>query len=215
MSGAARREGSGGPVACKGSGRVILREGFAEGHRAAVARLFWEAFGDKLRLPLGDAARATAYVARALDPDHAMTAAGGEEGALLGAAGIKTASGGLLRGRTADLRAVYGPLGALWRGAALALYDRPVEPGVLLMDGLFVAPEARGRGVGTRLLHAVAARARAEGYGEVRLDVVDGNRARDLYERQGFRAVGRIEAGWLGPALGFQSATTMRLALAG
>lgn len=180
-------------------------------HRAEAARLFWEAFGPKLRLPLGDAARAVAFVERALDPLHAVSAV--EGGRLLGVAGLKTEAGGLLRGRHADLATVYGRWGALWRGAALALYDRPVEPGTLLMDGLFVAPEARGRGVGTRLLLAVAERARAEGRREVRLDVVDGNRARGLYEREGFRAVGRIEAGWLGPLLGFHGATTMRLAL--
>ena len=182
--------------------------GFAPEHRAEVARLFWEAFGAKLRLPLGDAARAVAFVERALDPSHAISAT--EGGALLGVAGIKTEAGGLLRSRGADLSAVYGPLGALWRGAALALYERPVEPGTLLMDGLFVAPAARGRGVGTRLLAAVAERARAEGCAEVRLDVVDGNRARALYEREGFRPAGRVEAGWLGPLMGFRGATTMR-----
>lgn len=187
---------------------VRVAPGLALEHREEAARLFWEAFGPKLRLPLGDAERAVAFVARALDPDHAICAT--ESGALLGVAGLKSESGGLLRGRHADLAAVYGRWGALWRGAALALYDRPVEPGVLLMDGLFVAPQARGRGVGTQLLLAVAERAREEGRAEVRLDVVDGNRARALYEREGFRAVGRIEAGWLGPLLGFHGATTMR-----
>ena len=185
--------------------------GLAPEHRAEAARLFWEAFGEKLRLPLGDRVRAVAYVERALDPGHALCAT--EGGALLGVAGLKTGTGGLLSGRHADLAAVYGPWGALWRGAALALYDRPAEPGVLLMDGLFVAEAARGRGVGTRLLAAVAERARIEGRVEVRLDVVDGNRARALYEREGYRATGRIEPGWLGPLLGLRGATTMRLTL--
>lgn len=188
---------------------VRIAPGLAPEHRGEAARLFWDAFGPKLRLPLGDADRAVAFVARALDSGHAISAT--EGGALLGVAGLKTGAGGLLRGRRSDLASVYGLWGALWRGAALALYDRPVEPGVLLMDGLFVAPQARGRGVGTRLLLAVAERAREEGHAEVRLDVVDGNRARALYEREGFRAMGRIEAGWLGPLLGFHGATTMRL----
>ena len=188
--------------------RPRIAAGFAPEHRGEVARLFWEAFGEKLRLPLGDATRAVAYVERALDPDHAISAT--EGGALLGVAGLKTRAGGLLRGRHADLAAVYGQWGALWRGAVLSLYDRPVERGALLMDGLFVAEGARGRGVGTALLDAVSERARAEGCAEIRLDVVDGNPARALYEREGFRVAGRIEAGWLGPLLGFRGATTMR-----
>ena len=191
-----------------------VRPGLAAHLRPAAAALFCEAFGDKLRLPLGDGARGVAFVERALDPAHAISAVDGA-GRLLGVAGVKTHAGGLLRGRHADLAAVYGHLGGLWRGAALSLYDRPVEPGVLLMDGLFVASPARGRGVGTRLLAAVADRARQEGCGEVRLEVIDGNRARTLYDRFGFRAAGRVEPGWLGPLLGFRGATTMRLALAG
>ena len=193
---------------------ATVAPGLAPHLRPEAAALFWEAFGDKLRLPLGAPPRAVAFVERALDPARAISAVGGA-GALLGVAGVKTSTGGLLAGRRADLASVYGPLGALWRGAALSLYDRPVEPGVLLMDGLFVAAAARGRGVGTRLLGAVTERARAEGCREVRLEVVDGNRARGLYDRFGFRAAGRTEAGWLGPVLGFRGATTMRLAVAG
>jgi GNAT superfamily N-acetyltransferase len=125
-------------------------------------------------------------------------------------AGIKTRSSGLVAGRPGDLAAVYGPFGAIWRGAILALFERPVEDGVMLMDGLFVAEGARGRGVGTALLAAVEERARAEGCAEVRLDVVDGNRARALYEREGFRETARFEAGLLGLVLNFPGATTMR-----
>lgn len=191
---------------------VTIRPGFPERHRELVARLFCEAFGDKLRLPLGPPERAARYAALALDPAHAI-AATDASGALLGCAGIKTEEGGLLAGRHADLAAVYGPVGAIWRGFLLMLFDRPAEPGVMLMDGLFVAPEARGRGVGTRLLAAVAERARAEGHRELRLDVVDGNRARALYDRTGFEPSGRIEPGWLAPLLGFRGATTMRLRL--
>ena len=78
------------------------------------------------------------------------------------------------------------------------------------MDGIFVAPEARGQGVGTGLLDAVAAEAQRRGYAEVRLDVVEGNdRARALYEREGFRAVATQSTGVLRHVFGFRSATTM------
>ena len=208
----ARRPGALRPLRLVRAVTLRIAPGFAEEHRAEVARLFWEAFGDKLRTPLGDADRAVAYIARSLDPAHAISAA--EDGRLIGVAGIKTRSHGLLAARRSDLLDVYGPLGALWRGALLAFYDRPVERGVMLMDGLFVAPRARGRGVGTTLLEAVSERAWAEGCCELRLDVVDGNRARTLYERRGFSPAGRIEPGWLGPILGVKGATTMRRPIA-
>jgi ribosomal protein S18 acetylase RimI-like enzyme len=82
------------------------------------------------------------------------------------------------------------------------------------MDGLFVAPEARSRGVGTRLLDAIAEEARLRGYREVRLDVVDENtRARALYERVGYRAVASHSTGVLRYVFRFRAATVMVLRL--
>ena len=54
-----------------------------------------------------------------------------------------------------------------------------------------VDPDCRGRGIGTALLDALIARARVLGLRAVSLSVEDGNRARALYERAGFRVVGR------------------------
>jgi GNAT superfamily N-acetyltransferase len=56
------------------------------------------------------------------------------------------------------------------------------------LDDLFVAPEARGRAVGSRLLDAVAAEGRRRGWSLVRWLTADDNyRARTLYDRVGKR----------------------------
>lgn len=63
-----------------------------------------------------------------------------------------------------------------------------------------VAPEYQGRGVGTALLAALLEEAAARGCREVFLDVrADNDRARALYERFGFEAVGR-RAGYYQPS---------------
>lgn len=49
-----------------------------------------------------------------------------------------------------------------------------------------VVPEARGRGIGTRLMSALAERARQSGFKALSLSVEDGNRSVDLYERAGY-----------------------------
>jgi len=128
----------------------------------------------------------------------------------LGVAGFKTVDGALVGGTFGDMARVYGWAGAAWRVALLAALERDTENVRFLMDGIFVAPEARGQGVGTGLLDAVAAEAQRRGYAEVRLDVVEGNdRARALYEREGFRAVATQSTGVLRHVFGFRSATTM------
>lgn len=54
-----------------------------------------------------------------------------------------------------------------------------------------VMPAHRGRGVGSALLVALIKEATVRGYRAISLSVEDGNRARLLYERVGFDAVGR------------------------
>jgi ribosomal protein S18 acetylase RimI-like enzyme len=92
----------------------------------------------------------------------------------------------------------------------LAPLERDVEPETLLMDGIFVAEQGRGKGVGTALLRGVKSIAHARGCRQVRLDVIDTNpHARRLYEREGFCEVHIRRTGPLRLLYGFRSATTM------
>jgi ribosomal protein S18 acetylase RimI-like enzyme len=188
---------------------IVIEQGFPDADRDRIAALYWEAFGEKLGRAMGPRPKALQFFAGALNPGHAICARD-SDGALLGVAGFKTPDGALVGGTVRDMARVYGWIGAIWRIALLAMLERDVENARFLMDGIFVAPEARGRGVGTELLAAVAAEARRRGYAEVRLDVVEGNdRARALYEREGFRAVATQSTGVLHHVFGFRSATTM------
>lgn len=57
------------------------------------------------------------------------------------------------------------------------------------IEDLFVNPDYRSRGVGSRLLDAVENLVRQQGYSRVGLDVgVENVRARSLYERRGYQA---------------------------
>lgn len=186
-----------------------IGQGFEEHERARIAALYWEAFGAKLGRVLGPRPRALRFIDHALDPAHALCARapGGE---LLGVAGFKTARGALVLGGPKALRAAYGPVGAVWRAGLLNLLESDVDNARFLVDGIFVAPETRGRGVGSRLIEALAQEARARGHDEIRLEVVDENiRARALYERRGFVAAGRRPAGPLRLVFGFRATTTM------
>lgn len=65
-------------------------------------------------------------------------------------------------------------------------------PGSLYISGLALRPDFRNRGVGTELLGRALGRARELGLGQVSLLVFEANQgAVRLYERHGFREVGR------------------------
>ena len=182
--------------------------GLPDALRPAAAGLYWEAFGAKLGRVMGPEARALSYLTRIMRADHVLVALEGDR--LLGLAGFRTPEASFAVGGPEDLAAVYGVVGGAWRGWLMARLASEVDNENFLLDGLCVAPEARGQGVGTALMAAIAAEARARDYPGVRLDVVEDNRrARALYRRLGYDEVRRQGIGWLAPIFGFSGAVTM------
>ncbi len=183
--------------------------GFPENRRQEAAHLFWQAFAGKLGKVLRPEDKALRFVGQILDPAFAISAVG-RDGTLLVMAGFKTGDGALVGGDLGHLTAVYGAIGGLWRGVLLSLLEREPEADCLLMDGIFVAASARGKGVGSALLDAVGKEAARRGLARVRLDVIDTNpRARALYERAGFKCVSEQKTGPFKWLFGFSSAARM------
>jgi GNAT superfamily N-acetyltransferase len=191
------------------SASISIEQGLRADHRDAAAALFWEAFKGKLMPVMKPEAKALAFLRRAIDPSHAISAVS-ERGDLLGIVGFKTTEGGFVGGGLSEMSKVYGPVGGFWRGLLLSVLERPVEAGTLLMDGIFVSASARGQGVGTMLLDAVRVKAIEFGLARIRLDVIDSNpRARALYERRGFVAQDTSETGLFRHVFGFRASTRM------
>ena len=66
--------------------------------------------------------------------------------------------------------------------------------GTAALTALWVAPAARGRGVGEALVNVVLEWAKEAGYEQVMLWVVEGNTAAEsLYRRTGFRRTGSVQ----------------------
>jgi len=179
-----------------------IRSGFDEKHRLPAAELYMDAFGSKIGGILGRGHRGQAFIASMLQSSHAISA------------GFKTDQGSFVGGELSDLTSYYGWFGGVWRGLTLSVLERETEAGCLLMDGICVSKEARGKGIGTALLDAISEMAKERGLREVRLDVIDSNpRAKALYTRRGFVEGKTTQMGPLKYVFGFKSATTMRLAV--
>lgn len=65
----------------------------------------------------------------------------------------------------------------------------PADATTFYVSRIELAPEVQGRGVGTTLLRLLVERAQQAGSSAVELDVLELNRARELYERLGFEVV--------------------------
>lgn len=198
---------------------VVIRRGLPQGLRDAGAVLFDEAFGSKLSMALPDHDKRLAFLARTFSASHIVVALRGDE--LVGMVGL-SASEGRFRGglmdiswdprRASDLLGVVGAIRAVV--GLLAVAHKP-ERGELRVDGIAVSPEARGMGIGTRLLEEVATIAREDGFRWVRLDVVDVNpRAQALYERVGYRVTEVQSFRYMRRLVGYGGMTSMELTVA-
>jgi [ribosomal protein S18]-alanine N-acetyltransferase len=93
---------------------------------------------------------------------------------------------GLLRRSDADLFVAEVDGGVVGYAVAWAVLDQGE------LGNVAVAPAWRGRGLGARLVEIVIARSAERGVRELFLEVrLSNTRARHLYDRQGFRPVGR------------------------
>lgn len=195
------------------SSDLTITRGFPAGLRSQVASLYDSAFGPKLAIAIPDSARRLDILEAAFDPACSLAALSGQR--VLGVAGFRTPDRAFTSGiRPKLLHERLGLAGAIRATVILALFERKLSPGELLMDGIAVSPDARGRGVGTRLLEELKLFAAQEGFLTIRLDVIDTNEgARRLYERLGFIATKTSHFRWLRWLLGFSAATTLEYRL--
>lgn len=188
---------------------IAVHKGLPPHLRPAAIALYWQAFGGKLGTVMGPDAKALRFLDRVLRAENCIYAVDAS-GDLLGMVGFKTPEGSFAGGEIADVRAVYGSWGSLWRLVLLWMLERDTDNARMLLDGICVTRAARGQGIGTALLDAIEAEARARGYHAIRLDVIDSNfRAKALYARQGYVIEKTEDIGVLRYAFGFQSSSTM------
>ncbi len=185
--------------------------GIPDEHRSVAIDLFDEAFGEKLALAVPDREKRKALFVEGFNLDSAIAAL--VDGNLVGIAGFHAHGKSLTSG--VKYRHLLSHLGFLRGNRAaivFSLFERTPRPNELVMDGIAVQSQARGMGIGKRLLGEIRTFAQIHGFNRVRLDVIDTNpKARKLYERFGFTGVKTERFPQLKSILGFGGVTTMEL----
>ncbi len=187
--------------------------GLPEQYRASAVSLYDEAFGKKFSVAVPSKKERLLLLSRCFILEYSIVAI--SENKLLGIAGFQTPAGSLTKGITySKLLSQLGFIKGNWAALVFSLFERKPSQGELVMDGIVVLSNSRGKGIGRRLLDEVANYAKAHGFNRIRLDVIDINpKAKQLYERKGFKAVKSEYFPYLKWLLGFSGATTMELNL--
>ena len=131
---------------------------------------------------------------------------------LIGILGIQAGNGGFVNPTLRTMVKVYGILGGLIRMGGLAILHHRTTPDELYVDGVAVADDMRGNGIGSRLFELLEKKATKNNIRKISLEVIDSNpRARALYERLGF-VITKKQSIWplnLFIKFSFRSATLM------
>lgn len=195
---------------------VVIEHGLPDELREQAVALFEQAFGYKMSTAIRDRQRRMAFMTRAYRARNVIVARQGDR--LLGMAGLSS-RGEPYRGGVVDVSwdprpyvDLLGWIGAMWAVWSMRLGSHSPAGDEIYVDGIAVSPEARGLGLGTRLLAEIAELARRNGKRFVRLDVIDANpRAQALYERVGYRVTRVRSFGWQRNSIGFGAMISMEL----
>jgi ribosomal protein S18 acetylase RimI-like enzyme len=187
---------------------IEVKRGLKDEHRMKAAEIYTEAFYPKYARFVKDKTKVIRLIETDLVNGYAICAY--HDGDLVGLAGIHHNNRTLVEFRYKTFLKVFGFPGIFAYPMLMLFYNRKPKQDELLMDGIAVSREMRGKGAGTKLLKTVFDFAVENGYKSVRLDVIDTNpRAKALYERMGFQTVKTRSYPFMMNISGFKKVFTM------
>ncbi len=191
------------------SNKLIIKKGWDNQERTKVAELYDEAFGQKISLAVPSNSIRHSLLAECFEPEFSFVAL--YENQIVGIVGFQTNNGSFTDGISyIDLIKKLGLWAGNWAAFIFYFYEREPANGELILDGIAVHPDFRGKGIGTKLLESIVLHAGENDYNKVKLDVIDTNtKARKLYEGQGFKHSKTEHFPYLRWLLGFGGSTTL------
>lgn len=188
---------------------IIITSTISDIQKNQVARMFHQAFLKKfstLWLFTKDEEKAAAILCESIHFQDGLYAV--QNGKVIGFVGLETGKRFYTQFKFSSFLKVFHTPSAVWRSIAYGIYrlfHGKTGNDVVHIDPIVVTSEARGLGVGTKLLEAVSLYAEKRHRRKVVLEVVDTNpRAKKLYEKMGFRVVQEENTGVLTSQAGFK-----------
>ncbi len=100
-----------------------------------------------------------------------------------------------------------------WKGLLLTIFfnTTPKKTDSLYLNLIAVSGEARGKGIGKKLLDYADDYAKENKFNEINLDVVDNNpKAKKLYQREGYKIKKYFNTKWITSNMGFSGVYLMK-----
>ncbi|MNW44917.1 Acetyltransferase (GNAT) family protein [compost metagenome] len=197
---------------------IIITNKIKEEQKHEVAKLYFQAFLKKfiyLWVLTCNEEKATIVLRRSIQYEKGLYAINNNK--LVGFVGLEKGDGYFAPLTFSSFSEAFGFIGATWRFTAYGIYrlfHGGMKKDVVHIDPIVVSSEARGLGIGTKLLDAVFEYSKRLNKNRVVLEVVDTNpKAKKLYERMGFQVVNEENISFLTQRAGFKYIINMEKVL--
>jgi ribosomal protein S18 acetylase RimI-like enzyme len=156
-----------------------------EKFRATATQLFFNALKEKLEPILSSDGRAQEVIASNLPTDKCLVAFCDDK--LVGTMGIQTKNGEFVNPSLKTMIRIFGILGCIFCMIGLVILKHTTTADKLYVDGVTVAHEMKGKGIGSHMFGLLERTASQKGFRTISLEVIETNtRAKALYEHLGF-----------------------------
>lgn len=186
---------------------LVIQINLPEKYYQDAIKIYYEAFEKKFSTVM-TYQQAIKTLPRLINGEQVVYALEGER--LVGFAGIQHANKPLFKTSFSILVRNLGLIRGIYAGLVMLLFRRPYKKHELLLDGICVDKNIRGKGIGSALLNYIIHFASKNQYKTIRLDVVDTNpRALQLYEKIGFQVIKKRNFFFIQRWMGFSASFTM------
>lgn len=190
---------------------IIICKGIQANDRSRAAHLYSEAFQRKFVYLIGTKEKVAKLLELGMNIEYCFGAYEGD--LLIGVLGYHYGKHALIDLKVKDFTKAFGPLKGVSKAflASILFYRKADHNSQLLMDGIAVDSEARGKGCGTALFDAFVRFAKTNKYQSIKLDVIYENpKAKALYKRLGFRETKKSSVPFpISKLIGVTGTTTM------
>ena len=164
---------------------VKLQWGVPEALHLIVATLIYDSFETKFRYTLCPRKKGISFIADSIQGEYGLVAI--QESKVVGIGGARTDQGELLQIRFSTWIRTYHIQAIRSFFIGFPFWHERHISGTLTLTSLSVKEEARGQGIGTKIIKEFIHYGSANGFHTLNLEVVNSNpRAKALYDRLGF-----------------------------
>lgn len=163
-----------------------IQLGVPKNQRIRVAKIFCEAFQDKIRLIFGNNKKAQLLIASSLQDDRILVAL--KENIVVGFAGLQYSNKSYSDPSLNQIIRIYGlETIRVFLFIIINFFNKP-KSHQLHLDTLAVSIQEQKKGIGAKLIQSTIKLAKTKKFSQIKLEVIETNqKAKSLYEKIGFK----------------------------